>query len=438
MTSVATRDDDVSSLSRHAWTGMIAIVGLVVGLVWWSSTVEIAGAVVAPGAVAVESYPKQIQHQEGGIVKAFYVRNGDVVDEGELLVALDDTVAAANLTLLRSRWRQSLLREARLLAEIAGDDDVVLPPVLADMASDPEVHGLLLTEQQIFRARAIAKTGRAAQLNEQIVQLRAQIAGLDLQRAAVEQQLEISMEETANLEALRRDQLVEASRVTALGKQHAQLEGQLGEILSTTGSARAAIAERTLQITQLDDDSLTYTLDELQETRQALSEAAEQLRATQDRLERTQIKSPQRGVVHESKVHTVGGVVSPGEILMTIIPQGEAMLISVQINPSDVDRIKPGQEALLRLSNFDPRATPELTAIVQTVSPDVTQDTATGAVFYSARLSIPEDELAKLPASNILMPGMPVEAFIETDERTVLSYLLKPFTDELQRAFREE
>jgi HlyD family secretion protein len=400
--------------------------------------VQIAGAVIAQGAVAVESYPKRIQHPEGGTVREILVRNGDRVEQGQLLVRLDDTPIAANLAVLHSRWRENLVREARLAAEIAGKATINIPTSLADASISTEIGNLLEIEQQVFRSRAIAKRGRAAQLTEQIGQLQAQIQGLELQRSAIERQVAISQDEMNSLESLRSGQLIETSRINNLGKQQAELEGRLGEIISSTAGARAAIAERTLQITQLDDDLLTTTLEQLQETRRVLAETTEQIRTLEERLAQTQIKSPQAGIIHESTVHTIGGVISAGETLMTIVPQGETMLINARIDPNDIDRVAPGQETLLRLTSLDLRATPELTGMIDAISPDVTQDSITGSVFYTARLSIPPNEFAKLPSPNMLVPGMPVEAFIKTDERTVLSYLLKPFADQLQLAFREE
>jgi HlyD family secretion protein len=437
-TSASTDDGDLRSLNRHALAAILAIGGLVVGLGGWASSVQVAGAVIANGAIGVESYPKRIQHQEGGTVRAFYVRDGDRVKQGQLLVALDDTLAAANLAVLRSRWRELAVREARLQAEIDGKSEFVVPGALAQAESEPQITELMATEQQVFRSRTIAKQGRAAQLQEQISQLKAQIEGLDLQRSAIERQVRISNEEMASFESLRSGQLIEASRITTLGKQQAELEGRLGEIISATAGAKAAIAERTLQITQLGDDLLTTTLEQLQEARRSLSETAEQMRAAEERLQRTQIRAPQNGIIHESSVHTVGGVVAPGETLMTIIPQGETMLVNAQISPSDVDRVKPGQETILRLTSLDLRATPELTGVIDTVSPDVSQDPKTGSIFYRARLVIAPDELSKLSGPDVLLPGMPVEAFIKTEERTVLSYMLKPFVDEMRRALRED
>lgn len=430
--------DDRKSLGRHGWAGLLAIFGLFGGLAYWASTVEIAGAVVASGSVVVESYPKRVQHQEGGIVAAFLVRNEERVEAGQVLVRLDATDISASLSVLESQWREALVREARLVAEIEGESAFALPARLADIAADEEVASLMSVEQQVFTARRTARVGRAAQLNEQITQFETQISGLTLQQAAVDQQISVLVDEIADLEALRADGLMESSRVTALIKQRAQLEGERGQLISAVAGAKAAISERQLQITQLEDDLLTDALEQLQVARRTIAETGEQMRAARDRLLRTEIRAPQAGVVHESIVHTVGGVVGAGETLMQIVPRDDALMVMVRLSPMDVDRVTVGQGATLRLSSLDLRETPELGATVAAVAPDVTQDPSTGLQFYSARVLIPDAELARLPNPSLLVPGMPVEAFIKTDERTVLSYLVQPFVDQLNRAMRED
>lgn len=438
MTDEALTFDDRKSLGRHGWTGLLAIFGLFGGLAYWASTVEIAGAVVASGSVVVESYPKRVQHQEGGIVAAFLVRNEDRVEAGQILVRLDATDIAASLAVLESQWREALVREARLVAEIEGEDAFALPAPLADVAANEEVASLMSVEQQVFTARRTAQVGRAAQLSEQIAQLETQISGLAMQQTAIDQQLVILVDEIADLEALRAGGLVESSRVTTLIKQRVQLEGERGRLISVVAGARAAIAERRLQIAQLDDDFLAAALEQLQLARRTIADTGEQMRAARDRLLRTEIKAPQAGVVHESIVHTVGGVVGAGETLMQIVPQDDALMVTVRLSPMDVDRVTVGQEATLRLSGLDLRETPELDATVAAVAPDVTQDPGTGLQFYSARVLIPDAELERLPNPALLVPGMPVEAFIKTDERTVLSYLVQPFVDQFNRALRED
>lgn len=230
---------------------------------------------------------------------------------------------------------------------------------------------------------------------------------------------------------------MESTRVTSLIKQRIQLQGESGALISTVAGARATISQRELQIAQLDDDFLTGALEQLQMARRTVAETGAQMHALRQRLRRTEIRAPQAGMVHELVVHTVGGVIGAGETLMQIVPQDDDLAVTVRLSPMDVDRVVPGQEARLRLSSLDQRETPELVAIVETIAPDVTQDPGTGLVFYTARIAIPEAELERLSSRHLLVPGIPVEALITTGERSVLSYLLQPFADQLSKAMRE-
>ena len=429
--------DDRGSLSRHGWIGLLAIFGLFGGLAWWASVVEIDGAIVASGSVIVETYPKRVQHQEGGTVAEFFVRNEDHVEGGQILVRLDSTAIAASLAVLKSQWSEALVREARLIAEIGGAPSFTLPQALATATPDPQIAALFALERQVSSARLTAKAGQAAQLREQIAQLETQISGLETQQRAVGEQLDILLQEIADLTALQGQGLIESSRVTTLVKQRAQLEGAQGQLVANLAGTKAEIAERRLQISQLDADYLSAALDQLQSARRTIADTGEQIRATQDRLDRTDIRAPQAGVIHESVIHTVGGVVGAGEVLMQVVPQDDELRVSLRVSPMDIDRVTLGQSTSLRFSGLDTRDNPELNAIITTIAPDVTQDQPTGAAYYLATVEIPEAELLRLPDPALVMPGVPAEAFIKTDHRTVLSYLIQPFADQVRRALRE-
>ena len=429
--------DDRTSLSRHGLIGLLAIFGLFGGLTYWASTVEIDGAIVAVGSVVVESYPKRVQHPEGGTVAEFFVRNEDHVEADQVLVRLDATGIAASLAVLKSQWREAKVREARLLAEIAGDATFELPKELATDIVDAEVDELFRLETQVAGARLNAQAGQAAQLAEQIAQLETQISGLEMQQRAVNQQLEILLGEITDLTALQGQGLIESSRVSSLVKQRAQLEGEQGQLVANLAGTKAAISERRLQISQLDADYFSSALEQLQVARRTISETGEQILAAQDRLDRTDIRAPQAGIVHESIIHTLGGVVGAGEVLMQIVPQDDEFRIAVRVSPMDIDRVSVGQEATLRFSGLDTRDTQELNAVVSTIAPDVTQDQATGSTYYLTTIHLSDAELSVLPNPALVMPGSPAEAFIKTDHRTVLSYLVQPFSDQLRRALRE-
>jgi len=438
MTDLAAGKSDISSLKGHGLVGLLTIFGLFGGLVYWAYTMEIAGAVIAAGTVVVESHAKEIQHRDGGIVKEFFVRDEDVVIEGQLLAVLDDTDISANLAIVQTQLQQALVRETRLIAEIADDAEVNLSEELGELSSSTQVSLLMTTERQVFAARKRTLSGRVAQLSEQITQIEQQVEGLLIQQGAIEKQLDILAQELLALNTLYAEQLVELGRITNFEKDVALKEGERGQVIASIAQARAAIAERRLQITQIHDDFLTTTLDDLQETRRLISEGRQQERSALDRLNRTSLRAPDAGVVHDSIIHTIGGVVAPGETLMLLVPQDDNLLVNVRISPIDIDKLFSSQEVTLRLSSFDQRTTPEIKGSITRIAPDRTQDPITGEQYYSANVAISEQELNKLPESVKLLPGMPVDAFVKTEDRTVLSYLINPFAEQLNRAFREE
>lgn len=429
---------DLSSLNRHGWLGLLAVIGLLGGLTAWAALTEISGAIIASGTLMVESNAKRIQHADGGIVVELLVRNEDVVEAGQLLARLDHTTIAASLAISEAQLREAFAREARLTAEIEGKTTARLSQAALDMFAEQDLASLLMLEQQVLEARQATQTGRIAQLDEQIAQLSRQRDGLVLQQQALEEQIAIIETEIADFETLFAQRLVPASRGTALNKDLAAARGQLGQVAAAIAESDAAAAERALQVEQIRDEFLTSALAELQETRGLIVEGSQRRIAERDRLVRTEIRAPQSGVVHESALHTVGGVAAPGDTLMMIVPADDPLLVNVRVDPINIDKVHIGQEVVLRLPGLNPRTTPELFASVVRVAPDATVDVATGQQFYAARISIPDEELARLPEGVGLVPGMPVEAYIQIEERTVLSYLVSPFTEQIRRALREE
>lgn len=433
-----TQGSDLASFRRHGLVGLLAVVVLFGGFTYWAATTELSGAVAAPGTVVVDGFAKRIQHQEGGIVKAIHVRDGDVVVAGQLLAELDSTTIAANLAVIETQVREASLREARMVAEINFSNDIEVPLDIRPLLEEPEVAKLLATEQQVLQARHAALSSRSSQLTEQVTQLERQIEGLDLQLTAIERQRQISDGEFSSLSELYAGQLVEVNRITALERQLAEIDGERGRLISAIAETNAAIAERRLQINQVDQDYLADVLDELQETRRVLFDQMQQRVAATDRLKRTEVRAPEAGVIHQSSVHTVGGVVSAGETLMLIVPQDDKLLINARIAPTDIDKVAMDQLVNIRLLGYSQRTTPELEASVVTIAPDLTRDETTGLYYYSVRIGISERELASLPENVRLVPGMPVEAFVRTVDRTVLDYLLQPLVEQLSYALREE
>lgn len=427
---------DLGSLNRHSMVAILAIVGAFGGLIWWGATTDIAGAVIAGGQLQVESYAKMIQHQDGGIVKEILVHNDDAVTEGQILLRLDDTSIGASLGVVNAQRNDALVQEARLLAEIANQKTFAIPAKLD--ANDPDVASLAATQQQILTAELADRDGRVSQLNEQVTQLEHQIDGLAMQQTAAETQLGLIQDRTKNLDLLFGQQLAQGGDVTNSHLQAAAAEGEKGRLIAAISQTRATIAEKKLAAEQIQTDFMSQTLDTLQKTRQTIAETTQQKLAGDDKMARTVIRAPQAGVVHELIVHTVGGVVTPGQVIMQIVPQTDTLLVGIHIDPGDVDSVHPDQRVNLRFSSLDRRRTPEAWGKIESISPDLVVNQQTGRGYYTANVRIDATELAKLPKDIKLMPGMPVEAFVTTGDRSVLDYLLHPLVEEMQLAFREQ
>ena len=428
---------DIKSLRRHSVIGLLGVVGLFGGLTAWAALTDIQGAVIAGGSLIVEGFSKQVQHADGGIVTEINVRNDDAVEEGQVLLRLDDTSIKAGLAVVNAQRNEGLVIEARLVAELAGKPDFTLPAELAPIKDDSEIASRYLTQQEILAARVRDQSGKVSQLNEQIAQLDHQIEGLEIQLKATEKQYDVIAARTADMEGLYAKNLVEAGQVSTLQLQLASAEGEKGRLNAAIAQTKATIAEKQLQIEQLNTEFTQRALDELQKTRQVLAEATQQKVAAEDRLARTTIRAPQAGIVHESIVHTIGGVVGSGQTLMMIVPQSDDLLVGIHIDPMDIDQIQPNQRVHLRFSSLDQRKTPEAWGHIEQVSPDLVVEQQTGRRYYTANVRIEAEGKAKLPANIKLLPGMPVEAFVTTGERSVLDYLVHPFVAELQLAFRE-
>ena len=428
---------DIASLKRHSVVGLLGVIGLFGGLTAWAAFTDIQGAVIAGGSLIVEGFSKQVQHADGGIVTEINVRNDDSVEEGQVLLRLDDTAIKASLAVVNAQRNEALVIETRLLAELAGESDFALPAELAPIKADAEIASRYATQQEILAARVRDQSGKVSQLNEQISQLDHQIEGLDIQLKAAEKQYEVIAARTADMEGLYAKNLVEAGQVSTLQLQLASAEGEKGRLIAAIAQTKATIAEKALQIEQITTEFTQRALDELQRTRQALAEATQQKVAAEDRVARTTIRAPQAGIVHESIVHTVGGVVGSGQTLMMIVPQSDDLLVGIHIDPMDIDQIQTGQRVHLRFSSLDQRKTPEAWGHIEQVSPDLVVEQQTGRRYYTANVRIEAEDKAKLPANIKLLPGMPVEAFVTTGERSVLDYLIHPFVAELQLAFRE-
>jgi len=408
---------------------------LVVTIFGWAAVTKFAGAVIAPSTLVVDSYAKKIQHPTGGVVTELRVRNGDEVKAGDLLVRLDQTQSGTNLGVIVKNLDELSARRARLEAEQDGASKVDFPPVLARF-NDLSTAKMLESEQRLFETRRAARDGQKAQLKQRLDQLAEQIQGMEEQILSKQREVELVERELDGVRQLWSKNLVSVQRVTALERDAARLTGERGALVSGVAQTRAKTTETELQILQIEQDLRSEVGKELAEIRAKMSELSEKRVAAEDQLRRVEIRAPQAGTVHQLSIHTIGGVVGAGELLMFVVPRTEALSVEAKIAPHDIDRVRVGQSAVLRFSAFDQRTTPELNGEVTVVSPDVTQDQKTGTSYYTIRISIPDTEIARLRGSK-LVPGMPVESFIQTGKRTVLSFLTKPLADQVARAWRE-
>jgi len=415
--------------------GLVAVALLVVGIGGWAAATQISGAVIAPGKLVVDSNVKKVQHPTGGVVGELLVKEGDQVKQGDVVVRLDGTQARSSLAVVNKALDELVARQARNEAERDGDKSVTFPADLVERKDDPEVARLMSGEQRLFEMRKAARDGQKAQLREQIQQLQLQIEGTQAQEAAKSKEVKLLMQELESVRVLWKQNLVQISRVTALERDAARLEGERASLVAAIAQGRGRIAELELKIHQIDQDLSTEVGKELAEIRAKKSELTERRVSAEDQLKRIDLVAPQDGRVFQRNVHTVGGVIQAGEPVMLIVPQTDTLIVEAKVAPHDIDQIHIGQHAVLRFAAFNQRTTPELNGEVIHIGADVAQDDKATEPYYSVRVRVSDGELARLGGLQLLA-GMPVEVFIQTTPRTVASFLVKPLTDQLARAFR--
>lgn len=425
------------SIRRHLVAGIATVAVLTGGLGGWAATTEISGAVITSGQLVVESDLKKVQHPNGGVVGEIAVRNGDRVKAGDVLLRLDETQVRASLGIIERNLDELAARQARLEAEREGIAEIAFPPALLRRAEEPSIAELLAGEEKFWITRRAGREGKKAQLGEQISQLSEEIRGIESQERAKTTEIAWTRRELEGVRILWKQNLVQFARVTELERATARLEGERGLMVAAAAQARRRISEIEMQVLQVDQDLATEVSSELANIRARRSELGERKIAAEDVLMRTEIRAPADGRVHQLAVHTVGGVVSPGEPIMLIVPDTDELIVEARVSPHDIDQISLGQSAALHFSAFNQRTTPTLNGRVIRISPDISRDPQTGAGFYTVRLFVDPEEIAKL-GSVQLVPGMPVDAFIQTTPRTVLTYLVRPLFQGMQKAFRED
>lgn len=425
------------AIRRYTIAGGAVVLFLTGGVGVWAGTMQIAGALIAPGTIVVDSNVKKIQHPSGGVVGEVHAHDGDRVRAGDLLVRLDDTVARANLAIVTKGLTELEARKARLAAERDRADTVTFPVDLLKRSDDPDVAPVLAAERKLFDLRRAARAGQKAQLRERIEQLGKEINGFTSQQVSKEKEVTLIERELTGVRDLFQKNLVPMTRVTALERDGTRLDGERGQLIASVAQAKGKVAELNLQIIQVDEDASSEVAKEMRETDGKIGEYVERKIAAADQLKRTDIRSPQDGTVFQSTVHTVGGVIPAGEPIMLVVPDAEKLAVEARVNPQDIDKVQVSQPAVLRFSAFDARTTPEISGKVTRVSADTTTDQRTGLSYYTIRIALERDQTARLGNAK-LVPGMPVDAFVQTGERTVMAYLMKPLSDQIVRAFREK
>lgn len=425
-----------ASLRNHILLGLAFIVFLLGGIVVWASTTEISGAVISNGSMVVDSSVKKVQHQMGGIVSELRVRDGDHVRSGQVLVRLDETVPRASLSIVNKHLYELYAQKARLEAERDGLDSVPFAPELADKADDGDVQRIVRGEGKLFAMRRAARDGQKAQLAERIEQLRKEISGYEAQHKGKKREIELIGKQLEGARKLWDKQLMPVTRYNELQREEARLNGELGVLVATIAQIKGKISETELQVIQIDRDLNTEIGKELREGDAKIGELIERRIAAEDQLKRIDIRAPQSGTVHQSNVHTVGGVISPGDTIMLIVPDEDSLKVDARVSPQDIDQLIIGQTVTLRFSGLDRPTTPEINGVLTRISPDTSADQKTGQAFFTVRVSLDPKEIARL-GSLKLVPGLPVEMFVKTGERNVFSYLLKPLSDQMARTFKE-
>jgi len=401
----------------------------------WAVLVPLSGAVVLPGTLVVESSVKKVQHPNGGVVAAIDVRDGMHVEAGAPLLSLDETQVRASGQVIANGLDQARVRIARLTAERDGDA-LHVPQSLAAREPDPLVAQLIASERALFAARASTRRGQKELLQSNIGQFGEQIAGLEAQEKSKGEQLEIIARELKGVQELYAKGLVPLARLTALQREQARLDGERGQLISALAETRAKIGQAQLQIVQIDQDFRSEVMKDLREAQDREAEFAQKNIAAQDQLRHIDIRAPASGTVHELAVHTVGGVIRPGDVIMEIVPDTDALEIEARLPPNEIDQVRSQQSASLRFSAFNQRTTPQVEGVVSYVSADLSRDAQSNASYYTLRVTLSGAERHRLDGFT-LVSGMPVEVFVRSGSRTMMSYLAKPITDQLHRMFNE-
>ncbi|PIE15054.1 MAG: RTX toxin [Rhodobacterales bacterium] len=426
------------SARRPLILGFLSVILLVGGFGSWAVLANISGAVIAEGQIEVDQNRQIVQHPEGGVIAEILVQEGDQVNAGDMLLRLDASTLQSELTVVQSQIFELIARRGRFEAERDGAKHVTFDPELTEMATlSDDVNSLMQGQQRLFVARRNTLDQEIAQMRKRSGQIADQIRGITAQQTALTAQLELIEKELRDQQSLLDRGLAQATRVLSLQREQARLEGTMGELTSTKAQAQGRITEIDIEILKFETRRQEEAISNLRDLHFRELEMKEKRSALQERLSRLEIRAPVSGVVYGQQFFAPRAVIKAAEPVLFLIPQDRPLVISAKVHINNIDQVFVGQDVTLRFPVFDSRNTPELKGRVVKMSADAFTDERTQARFYRSEIVMLDGELAKLPPNATLIPGMPVQAFIRTNDRTPLAYLLKPLTDYFSKAFRE-
>ena len=415
--------------------GLIALLVLVGGFGTWAVMAQITGAVITSSQIEVNRNRQVIQHPDGGVVDAILVQEGDAVVKGDTLIRLDASLLKSELAVVEGQLFEIIARRGRLEAERDGETALTFDPLLSDVPQGPS---LIAGQTRLFDARLESNMRAIEQLQQQRAQISSQISGIAAQQTALDTQSDLIQQELIDQQTLLRQQLIQASRVLALQRQEANLLGRVGELTASEAQATERRTEIEIQILTLASTRREEAITRLRDLQYNELELSERSRTLRQRLDRLDLRAPVSGIVYGMQVFAEQSVIRGAEPVMFLVPQDRPLVIATKVQPTDIDQIHLGQDVTLRFSAFDQRRTPELMGTVTLVSADIFLDDATQVSYYQAEVQLNEGEAEKLPEDMVLIPGMPVEAFVRTADRSPMDYLLKPLADYFAKAFREQ
>lgn len=424
------------SIHKYLRLAYLSLFTLVVILGGWSVLAKIQGAVVANGQIAVDGKPKVLQHLEGGIISDIAVTEGDRVEKGQTVLTLDTTILRANMDAAETNYYENQALIRRLSAEQSGADSIVWLKDLRQKQTNPRVRLAMSGQEQLFQARKSAFLGEIDQWNQRIEQFQGEDQGLISEINYTRSELQLVEQELVKMSDLLRQSLVSRSRVTQLERDATRLRNTAAKLESRRASVNNSIQEANIQISQIRKQRAEQVLTDLRVAQTRADSLSEALMTVSNKSNLTRIVAPASGTVHAMSISTVGGVIAPGQEIMQIIPDRKSLVIKARVMPQDMDQVSAGQNTNVVFSAFKQKQAPELLGTVTLISADSIADKVTGMPYFEVEITIDDSELPKLKEQT-LIPGMPADIFIQTDERSVFDYLTRPLRDTFKKTLRD-